>query len=213
MRLDDVKGFVLDIDGTLVHREGKTMHVQPGAVEALDRIRASGRPFVLFTNGAHVPSRQLRCRGARGGPRRPRRRGADAARQRPVPSADASPRACDPRLSQLVGAGAARAGRRPLCGARRSGCRCGVRRARQRGGVRRPRARGPCAPRRRRAPDCELRRVVRGRERPDLLPRRDGHRRARKGVRRRADRSSASPPKPRSKRSATALAYRRKRSP
>ena len=56
MRLDDVKGFVLDIDGTLVHREGKTMHVQPGAVEALARIRASGRPFVLFTNGAHVPS-------------------------------------------------------------------------------------------------------------------------------------------------------------
>ncbi len=32
------------------------MHVQPGAVEALDRIRASGRPFALFTNGAHAPS-------------------------------------------------------------------------------------------------------------------------------------------------------------
>ena len=56
MRLDDVNGFVFDIDGTLVHREGQTMHVQPGAVEALDRIRASGRPFVLFTNGAHAPS-------------------------------------------------------------------------------------------------------------------------------------------------------------
>jgi 5'-nucleotidase len=56
VRLDDVSGFVFDIDGTLVHREGQTMHVQPGAVEALDRIRASGRPFVLFTNGAHAPS-------------------------------------------------------------------------------------------------------------------------------------------------------------
>ena len=56
MRLDDVNGFVFDIDGTLVHREGQKMHVQPGAVEALDRIRASGRSFVLFTNGAHAPS-------------------------------------------------------------------------------------------------------------------------------------------------------------
>jgi len=54
--LASVRGFVFDVDGTLVHREGGTMHVQPGAVEALDRIRASGRPFVLFTNGAHAPS-------------------------------------------------------------------------------------------------------------------------------------------------------------
>ena len=50
--LTAVRGFVFDIDGTLVHREGQTMHVQPGAVEALEKIRASGRPFVLFTNGA-----------------------------------------------------------------------------------------------------------------------------------------------------------------
>jgi HAD superfamily hydrolase (TIGR01450 family) len=51
--LTGVRGFVLDIDGTLVHREGPTLHVQPGAVEVLDRIRVSGRPFALFTNGAH----------------------------------------------------------------------------------------------------------------------------------------------------------------
>jgi NagD protein len=54
VRLDDVRGFVLDVDGTLVHRAGKELVVQPGAVEFLERIRASGRPFVLFTNGSHV---------------------------------------------------------------------------------------------------------------------------------------------------------------
>jgi HAD superfamily hydrolase (TIGR01450 family) len=54
--LTAVRGFVFDIDGTLVHREGQTMHVQPGAVEALRKIRASGRPFILFTNGASAPS-------------------------------------------------------------------------------------------------------------------------------------------------------------
>lgn len=54
MRLDDVQGFVLDIDGTLVHRAGERVDVQPGAVEVLARIRASGRPLVLFTNGSHM---------------------------------------------------------------------------------------------------------------------------------------------------------------
>jgi NagD protein len=55
LRLDDVRGFVFDIDGTLVHRAGERIHVQPGARDALERIRASGRPFVLFTNGSHAP--------------------------------------------------------------------------------------------------------------------------------------------------------------
>ena len=55
MRLDDVSGFVFDVDGTLVHRAGDEVHVQPGAREALERIRASGRPFALFTNGSHAP--------------------------------------------------------------------------------------------------------------------------------------------------------------
>jgi len=53
--LDDVRGFMFDVDGTLVHRgtDGRA-HPAPGAVEVLDRIRASGRPLVLFTNGSHV---------------------------------------------------------------------------------------------------------------------------------------------------------------
>jgi HAD superfamily hydrolase (TIGR01450 family) len=55
VRLDDVKAFVLDVDGTLVHRAGEEVHVQPGASEVLARIRSSGRSLVLFTNGSHVP--------------------------------------------------------------------------------------------------------------------------------------------------------------
>jgi NagD protein len=53
--LDDVRGFVFDVDGTLAHRgaDGRA-HPQPGAVEVLERIRASGRRLVLFTNGSHV---------------------------------------------------------------------------------------------------------------------------------------------------------------
>ena len=55
MRLDDVRGFVLDVDGTLVHRDGEDVHLLPGAREVLERIRASGRPLALFTNGSHMP--------------------------------------------------------------------------------------------------------------------------------------------------------------
>jgi NagD protein len=55
VRLDDVKGFVLDVDGTLVHRDGDDVHLLPGARELLERIRASGRPLALFTNGSHIP--------------------------------------------------------------------------------------------------------------------------------------------------------------
>jgi len=53
VRLDDVRGFVFDVDGTLVHRAGAEIHVQPGAAEVLARIRASGRPLAIFTNGSH----------------------------------------------------------------------------------------------------------------------------------------------------------------
>jgi HAD superfamily hydrolase (TIGR01450 family) len=51
----DVRGFVFDVDGTLVHRgpDGRA-RPQPGAAEVLDTIRASGRPLVLFTNASHV---------------------------------------------------------------------------------------------------------------------------------------------------------------
>lgn len=55
MRLDDVRGFVFDVDGTLVHRAGEQIHVIAGAREVLERISASGRPFAIFTNGSHVP--------------------------------------------------------------------------------------------------------------------------------------------------------------
>src|SRR5262245_39964971 len=53
--LGDARGFVFDIDGTLVHRgpDGRG-RPQPGALETPARIRASGRPLVLFTNGSHV---------------------------------------------------------------------------------------------------------------------------------------------------------------
>ena len=51
---------MFDIDGTLLHRgpDGRG-RPQPGAAEVLERIRASGRKLVLFTNGSHVPSAQI----------------------------------------------------------------------------------------------------------------------------------------------------------
>lgn len=54
MRLDDAAGFVFDVDGTLLHRAGEEVHVVPGAREVLERIRDSGRPYVIFTNGSHL---------------------------------------------------------------------------------------------------------------------------------------------------------------
>jgi HAD superfamily hydrolase (TIGR01450 family) len=68
VRLEEVRGFVFDIDGTLVHRAGpEEVHAIPGAREVLDRIVASGRPFAVFTNGSHVPpdsfAAQLRAAG------------------------------------------------------------------------------------------------------------------------------------------------------
>ena len=54
MRLDEVRGFVFDVDGTLVHRAGAEVRLIPGAREVLERVEASGRPYVLFTNGSHV---------------------------------------------------------------------------------------------------------------------------------------------------------------
>jgi HAD superfamily hydrolase (TIGR01450 family) len=63
--LDGVRGFVFDVDGTLVHRgaDGRA-RPQPGALEVLDRVRASGRPLVLFTNGSHVSAATI-ARGLR----------------------------------------------------------------------------------------------------------------------------------------------------
>jgi NagD protein len=53
--LGGVRGFVFDVDGTLIRRDGAhRTYALPGAREALDAIRASGRPFALFTNGTHI---------------------------------------------------------------------------------------------------------------------------------------------------------------
>jgi HAD superfamily hydrolase (TIGR01450 family) len=55
VRLDDVRGFVFDVDGSLVHRDADfRSRPLPGAVRVLEAIRASGRPLVLFTNGSHI---------------------------------------------------------------------------------------------------------------------------------------------------------------
>jgi len=58
--LEDIEAFVFDIDGTLVRR-GADGHPQalPGALEVIERIRGSGRPFVLFTNGSHITPAQI----------------------------------------------------------------------------------------------------------------------------------------------------------
>jgi HAD superfamily hydrolase (TIGR01450 family) len=53
VKLDGVRALVLDVDGTLVHRAGEEVHVQPGAVDVLAKIRASGRRLAIFTNGSH----------------------------------------------------------------------------------------------------------------------------------------------------------------
>jgi len=67
MRLDDVRGFVFDVDGTLVRRFPDGVHPLPGAVEVLEAIRASGRPLAIFSNGSHMPpeqfARELRADG------------------------------------------------------------------------------------------------------------------------------------------------------
>lgn len=54
MRLDDVRGFVFDLDGTLIHRGAEGPLLLPGAREVVAAVRASGRPLVAFTNGSHV---------------------------------------------------------------------------------------------------------------------------------------------------------------
>jgi HAD superfamily hydrolase (TIGR01450 family) len=67
VRLDEVRGFVFDVDGTLVHRAGAEVRLIPGASEVLERVSESGRPYGFFTNGSHVPpaafARELREAG------------------------------------------------------------------------------------------------------------------------------------------------------
>jgi 4-nitrophenyl phosphatase len=56
-----VRGFMFDLDGTLVlgDRSGKSYDVLPGAIEVLTRLRERGIPFVVLTNGSgQVPAQQ-----------------------------------------------------------------------------------------------------------------------------------------------------------
>jgi HAD superfamily hydrolase (TIGR01450 family) len=56
-----VKGFMFDLDGTLVlgDRSGKSYDVLPGAVEVLTHLRARGIPWLVLTNGSgQVPAQQ-----------------------------------------------------------------------------------------------------------------------------------------------------------
>jgi 4-nitrophenyl phosphatase len=54
-RLRDVKGFVFDMDGTLVlgDRHNHGLRALPGAVEITSWAAGRGRPFVVFTNGTN----------------------------------------------------------------------------------------------------------------------------------------------------------------
>ena len=58
---------MFDVDGTLVRRAGDEVRVIAGAREVLERIRESGRPYALFTNGSHLApaafARELRAAG------------------------------------------------------------------------------------------------------------------------------------------------------
>jgi len=57
-RLRPVKGFVFDLDGTLVltDRSLSGYQVLPGAVEILSELKARGIGYVVFTNGTNYPT-------------------------------------------------------------------------------------------------------------------------------------------------------------
>jgi 4-nitrophenyl phosphatase len=56
---DHVDAVVFDVDGTLLHANDPSgvegAHPIPGAIEAVERVRASGRPILFFTNGTGRP--------------------------------------------------------------------------------------------------------------------------------------------------------------
>ncbi len=54
MKRARIKGYMFDLDGTLVlgDRSGKSYDVLPGAIEVLSRLRERGIPCVVLTNGS-----------------------------------------------------------------------------------------------------------------------------------------------------------------
>jgi HAD superfamily hydrolase (TIGR01450 family) len=54
-RLRDARGFIFDMDGTLVlgDRVNHGLRPLPGAVDMLDWVRGRGLPYVVFTNGTN----------------------------------------------------------------------------------------------------------------------------------------------------------------
>ena len=60
--LDDIDAVVFDVDGTLLHANDpggpRGAHPIAGAVEAVERVRASGRRVLFFTNGTGRPPAQ-----------------------------------------------------------------------------------------------------------------------------------------------------------
>jgi len=56
--LPQLKGFMFDVDGTLVlgDRTGRGYQVLPGAVDVLTELNARQIPFVLLTNGSAYPA-------------------------------------------------------------------------------------------------------------------------------------------------------------
>ena len=58
MKRSRIKGFMFDLDGTLVlgDRTGKSYDVLPGAIEVLTRLRERGVPYLVLTNGSAYPA-------------------------------------------------------------------------------------------------------------------------------------------------------------
>jgi HAD superfamily hydrolase (TIGR01450 family) len=54
MAISAARGFVFDLDGTLVQRSATGVTPVAGATEVLEAVRTSGRPLVVFTNASHV---------------------------------------------------------------------------------------------------------------------------------------------------------------